>query len=128
MSGSRQVMGTGLRFLDPDRSVQLSLWMDRFDALNTIEIVDTMAAYRPVPYCITLSPDSIPVTRIKTRDDVFEAIAEIEGAVSSVLVESLGYSREEVYRFITAMAELCQNIYYHSVQKGDFYGYMSGRG
>ena len=109
---------------DQDRRIAFSFWLDTYGFLNTVEVVDTVKAYRPESYYIDANPDSIPLTRVETRDDIFKVIGEIERKGKSVLVDLLGYTKAEAYRFITVMAEICQNIYRHG-EKGGVHGYIA---
>lgn len=104
---------------------ELLKWMNRFQALDPIKVVSAGESYTSSPYLINIAPDAIPITRIRTRNDVYEAIGYIEQKVRPKLVTELAYTPQETYRFVTAMAELCQNIYYHSAQRGDFHGYIT---
>lgn len=99
--------------------------MDRFSVLNPIEIVSGAHPYRLKPYEITLTPEDIPITKIAAQSDVFNAVDTIEQKIRPLLFQQLEYTLEETYRFITAFAELCQNIFYHSIQQGNHYGYIA---
>ena len=100
-------------------------WMDQFQILDPIRIVSPSTPHTMRPYLINTDTDAIPITSITTQNDVYQAISQIEQKVRPKLIEQLSYTPQETYRFITAMAELCQNIYYHSAQRGDYHGYIT---
>jgi anti-sigma regulatory factor (Ser/Thr protein kinase) len=100
-------------------------WMNRFQVLDPIKIASIAEPYTLRPYLINTDPNAIPVTRIATLNDVYEAIGHIEQKVRPSLVTEFTYTAKETYRFVTAMAELCQNIYYHSAQRGNYHGYIT---
>lgn len=107
-----------------DRGFQFSSWLDSLGFLNAVEDIANIKGYFHTPH-VNPNPNFIPVTRLKTWDDVFRAVDEIEEKVQGILVEKLEYSREEAYRFVTIMSELCQNIYYHSAPDEEPHGYIS---
>lgn len=107
-----------------DGGLQFSSWLDSLGFLNAVEDIANIKGYCHTPH-VNSNLNFIPVTRLKTWDDVFKAIDEIEAKVQGILVEKLEYSREEAYRFVTIISELCQNIYYHSAPDGNPHGYIS---
>lgn len=109
-----------------DENSRFSSWMDSLGFLSAVADVANIKGYSSTPYTNpSPSPDFIPVITIKTWGDVFKAIDEVEEKVQSILVRKLEYSREEAYRFVTILSELCQNIYYHSRPNGAPHGYIA---
>ena len=107
-----------------DRGFQFSFWLDSLGFLNAVEDIANIKGYFHTPH---VNPNSnfIPVTRLKTWGDVFKVVDEIEEKIQVILIEKPEYSREEAYRFVTIMSELCQNIYYHSAPDGEPHSYIS---
>lgn len=108
-----------------DKGLRFSSWIDALGFLKSVENITNIKGYTPTSN-INLNPNFIPITRISTRENVYEAINKIEKRVQSVVIERLKYSKEEAYRFVTIMSELCQNLFYHSAPEGEKpWGYMA---
>lgn len=103
----------------------LTNWMDQFDVLNPIQVVTSIKSYQHPNYIITSTPESIPITCITSQADIYQVLDQLEQKLQLQLVNQLGYKQAVVFRFLTTIAELCQNIYYHSIQRGNRCGYAT---
>ncbi|MDB4949502.1 MAG: hypothetical protein JWM27_2151 [Gemmatimonadetes bacterium] len=61
----------------------------------------------------------LPITRIRSHDDVHGVIEELnEGRISTILAEQLGYSRSDAISFSMLLSEVSQNIIEHADAPG----------
>ncbi len=68
----------------------------------------------------------IPITRIApTNTDGSSTLHELVVKVQKLLVGDFDYPLVEASRFITALSELCHNIYDHSAPNGTPHGYIA---
>lgn len=68
----------------------------------------------------------IPITQIApTKEDGSNSLRELIVKVQKLLGEDFGYPMVEASRFITALSELCHNIYDHSAPNGTPHGYIA---
>lgn len=108
-----------------DKGIHFSSWMDALGFLKAVGNITNIKGYTPI-LTVNLNPNFIPITKISTEENVYEAINEIEERVQSVVIKRLKYTKEEAYRFVTIMSELCQNLFYHSAPEGEEpWGYMA---
>ena len=92
-----------------DENALLRGWMHQFKFLETVQIVESVGAYRPPTYQVRPDPSHLPLTRLVRREDIFAIVA----AVERVLVGRLDYNAAEIQCIVTIVSELCQNIYRH---------------
>ena len=108
-----------------DKGLRFSSWMDALGFLKAVENITNIKGYTPI-LNINPNPNFIPITIISTGENVYEAINDIEKRVQSVVIKRLKYTKEEAYRFVTIMSELCQNLFYHSAPEGEEpWGYIA---
>lgn len=113
-------LGRKVRLILPRRR-QVGEWLARLGFLEamqpTAEIPD---APRPQRADRTHAAESryLPVTKIASWEDTYRAVEEVVKRCEPMLVHALQYDRAEAARHTTIVAELCQNIYYHSAPEG----------
>jgi|GEM_PF-3169270 anti-sigma regulatory factor (Ser/Thr protein kinase) len=107
------------------RSRPLGSWIRRFEALKAVHVTGCIEAYRPTVYPLDPANSLLPVTRLRTRTDLFKLVDDLLRDVVPLLTERLDYTRVEAYRLVTMVCELCQNIFSHPDEQIAPEGYVT---
>ena len=107
------------------RSRSLGSWISRFEALKAVHVIGCIAAYRPATYLLNPSNTLLPVTRLRTRTDLFKLIDALLRNAVPLLTDRLNYTQIEAYRLVTMVCELCQNIFSHPDEQIAPEGYVT---
>ena len=107
------------------RSPSLGSWIRRFEALKAVHVLDCIEAYRPTVYPLDPAKTLLPMTRLRSRGDLFQLVDDLLRDVVPVLTDRLDYTQAEAYRLVTMVCELCQNIFSHPDERIPPEGYVT---